>query len=253
MKLIAIYSVFDGEELLEYSIRSIKNLVDYVLVIYQTESNFGVINSEVGGKVRQLLELGLVDEMLHFKTIKQNPLLNEITKRNIGVERAKELNFTHFLTVDCDEFYFEKEFETSKNFIIKEDIDTSVCWIQNYHKKPEYKVIGLSEPFKVPFINKLYPNTQLILGGDYFTDMIDPTRITNTKSKTHFFDKKEIMMHHYTTIRKDIRKKYESWTCRLNYQNDGVIDEKANKVLNYNIETDEPKCELVENHFNIKI
>ena len=35
------------------------------------------------------------------------------------------------------------------------------------------------------------------------------------------------MMHHYTTIRKDIRKKYESWTCRLNYINDGVIDDQT--------------------------
>ena len=253
MKLIAIYSVFDGEELLEHSIKSIKNCVDYVLVIYQTESNFGVLSDSVESKVVELKNKGLVDELIHFKTIKQSPLVNEISKRNLGVERAKELGFTHFLTIDCDEFYFEEEFKMAKKFIIDNDIDTSVCWIQNYHKVPEYKVIGLSEPFKVPLINKLHPNTQLILGGQYFTDMVDPTRITNTKNNSHFFDKEMIMMHHYTTIRKDIRKKYESWTCRLNYRNDGVIDERANKVLNYNIENDEPKCEIVQNYFNIKI
>ena len=83
--------------------------------------------------------------------------------------------------------------------------------------------------------------------------MVDPTRITNTKNNYHFFNKEVIMMHHYTTIRKDIRKKYESWTCRLNYRDDGVIDEKANKVLHYNIKNDEPECEIVENYFNIKI
>ena len=253
MRLIAIYSVFDGEELLEYSIKSIKNCVDYVLVIYQTESNFGVLSESVEPKVVELKNKGLIDELIHFKTIKQNALLNEISKRNLGVERAKELGFTHFLTMDCDEFYFEEEFKMVKKFIIDNDIDTSVCWIQNYHKVPEYKVIGLSEPFKVPLINKLYPNTELILGGEYFTDMVDPTRITNTKNNYHFFNKEVIMMHHYTTIRKDIRKKYESWTCRLNYRDDGVIDEKANKVLHYNIKNDEPECEIDENYFNIKI
>jgi|688.fasta_scaffold734555_2 hypothetical protein len=253
MKLIAVYSVFDGEELLEHSINSIRNCVDYILVIYQKESNFGIISDTVEPKVIELKNKGLIDEIMFFKTIKQNPLINEITKRNLGVERAKELGFTHFLTVDCDEFYFKSDFEKAKNFIKNNDIDTSVCWVQNYHKKPEYKIVGLSEPFKVPFINKLYPNTQLILGGQYFTDMVDPTRITNTKNKNYFFDKETIMMHHYTTIRKDIRKKYESWTCRLNYKNDNVIDEKANKIINYNIETDEPKCELVENYFNIKL
>lgn len=253
MKLIAIYSVFDGEELLEYSIKSIRDSVDYVLVMYQTVSNFGVISDTVESKINELKNKGLIDETIHFKTTKSNPSINEITKRNLGIQRGKELGFTHFLTIDCDEFYFKEEFENAKNFIIREDIDSSVCWIQNYHKKPEYKVIGVSEPFKVPFINKLYEHTQLILGGQYFTDMIDPTRITNTKDKNHFFDKETIMMHHYTTIRKDIRKKYESWTCRLNYKNDSVIDERANKVLNYNIETDEPKCELVNNYFNIII
>ena len=78
MKLIAIYSVFDGEELLEYSIKSIRNSVDYVLVIYQKISNFGVINNDVENKVMELKNNGLIDEIMYFKTIKQNPLLNEI-------------------------------------------------------------------------------------------------------------------------------------------------------------------------------
>ena len=45
----------------------------------------------------------------------------------------------------------------------------------------------------------------------------------------------------------------ENTNLQVDLNNDGVIDERANKVLNYNIETDEPKCELVENYFNIKI
>ena len=33
MNLAAIYNVFDAEELLEHSIKSIKNCVDYILVV----------------------------------------------------------------------------------------------------------------------------------------------------------------------------------------------------------------------------
>jgi len=41
MKLGISYNVFDGEELLESSIRQIRNQVDYVSVVYQKVSNFG--------------------------------------------------------------------------------------------------------------------------------------------------------------------------------------------------------------------
>ena len=252
MKLAAIYNVFDGEELLEYSINSIKNCVDYIIVVYQTHSNFGVLNPDVEDTILGLHKKGLIDEYVFYNTPQKGPQINELTKKNIGLERVKDLGCTHFITMDCDEFYFEEEFNKAKEFIEVKDIDTSVCWIQNYHKNPEYRVIGLSEPFKVPFINKIYDNSRLILGGKYFTDRIDPTRIINVYHNPHLFDKENILMHHYTTIRKDIRRKYESWTCRLNYANDGVIDKRAEKILNYNIDTDEPRCEVVNNFFNIQ-
>ena len=41
MKLGVSYNIFDGEELLEGSIKQIKDQVDYISVVYQTISNFG--------------------------------------------------------------------------------------------------------------------------------------------------------------------------------------------------------------------
>ena len=41
MKLAAIYNVFDAEELLPYSIKSIRDVVDKVIVVYQKTSNMG--------------------------------------------------------------------------------------------------------------------------------------------------------------------------------------------------------------------
>ena len=41
MKLAAIYNVFDAEELLPYSIQSIKHMVDEIVIVYQTVSNCG--------------------------------------------------------------------------------------------------------------------------------------------------------------------------------------------------------------------
>lgn len=41
MKVGISYNLFDGEELLESSIKSIRDNVDYISVVYQTVSNFG--------------------------------------------------------------------------------------------------------------------------------------------------------------------------------------------------------------------
>ena len=41
MKLGVAYNVFDGEELLEYSIKSIKAFVDFIVVVAQETSNYG--------------------------------------------------------------------------------------------------------------------------------------------------------------------------------------------------------------------
>ena len=41
MKLGVSYNLFDGEELLEGSIKQIRSEVDYISVVYQEVSNFG--------------------------------------------------------------------------------------------------------------------------------------------------------------------------------------------------------------------
>jgi hypothetical protein len=41
VKVGACYNVFDGEELLEASIRSIRGVVQYVCVVYQTGASAG--------------------------------------------------------------------------------------------------------------------------------------------------------------------------------------------------------------------
>ena len=44
MKLGVAYNVFDAEELLEYSINSIREFADYVVVVAQETSNYGNTN-----------------------------------------------------------------------------------------------------------------------------------------------------------------------------------------------------------------
>jgi CRP-like cAMP-binding protein len=63
MKLGISYNLFDGEELLEGSIKQIRQHVDYVSVVYQTISNFGnTCSPELIRLLEKLKSEGLIDE-----------------------------------------------------------------------------------------------------------------------------------------------------------------------------------------------
>lgn len=68
MILGAAYNVFDGEELLEASIRSIRTSVDYIVIVYQTTSNFGEkCSHNLVQILESLKEKGLVDDIVHYE------------------------------------------------------------------------------------------------------------------------------------------------------------------------------------------
>ena len=87
------YNIFDGEELLEDSISQIRDLVEYISVVYQTESYWG--NKCSDNLVETLLKLkqkGLINDLVKYTNIPQlSPHHNQINKRNIGIELSKKI------------------------------------------------------------------------------------------------------------------------------------------------------------------
>ena len=106
MKIGVAYNFFDGEELLESSIKSIRNNVDYITVIYQQISNFG-LNSKINIKdfLQDLVNKKLIDDFIEYKPrVGAGGHFNEIVKRNLGLYECSRENCTHFLLMDSDEF-----------------------------------------------------------------------------------------------------------------------------------------------------
>jgi hypothetical protein len=69
MKLGCGYNLWDGEELLERSIESIRKHVDYVVVVYQTTSNFGSLCSPgLESLLDELKAKKLIDETIFYQT-----------------------------------------------------------------------------------------------------------------------------------------------------------------------------------------
>lgn len=253
VKLGVTYSVWDGEELLEYSIKSIRDSVDYINVVYQDVSWFGEpCSPSLKDLLMQLNEKGLIDEIYKFyPDFEQISNVNELIKRNVGLEAIKKAGCTHFMVLDTDEMFKKEEFERAKQFVISNDITHSVC-NQLMYLTP---TLRFSEPanFFAPFIYKVDEDKKLFWTqpSDYPWYM-DPTKQVpiDTNSKICFLH--NVIMHHYDKVRVDLVKKYRNSAAMLTQE---VQNEFLNTVTKESIETKLASGEIVrvENFFNIDI
>jgi hypothetical protein len=225
MKLGISYNVFDGEELLEGSIRQIRNQVDYVSVVYQKISNFGrECNKNLIDNLNKLKQEGLVDRLYCFNPIIQNgPAYNEVSKRNAGLILSEIEGCTHHMSMDCDEYYIGSEFEKIKKIIVENDYDSSYCQMQTYYKSWEYK-LSPPEEYYVSLIFKIKKDSKYIHAYPSPVE-VDPTRRMSEMTNPIIFTRDQIEMHHGSYIRNDIRTKFENSSSKNNNWNiDKVVD-----------------------------
>lgn len=275
MKLGVAYNLFDGEELLEASLKSIRNAADFVCVVYQKTSYFGQPASEnIENLLNSLKEKGLIDEIYLFEAdFLNNPdkKFFEASKHNIGLELCKKAGMTHFLCMDVDEFYDSEQINKLKEFILKNEINSSACSIYEYLKTPEYKIENgytfspsNNYNFYVPFIMKIHKNKQQNHGTDFQT-FVDTTRAVNGDDKFYLFPVQDVVMHHMCSVRKDLDKKYKNSTYMIGGQEViAQIKKLQQDILNWKPEEnrlgnsdyytfDDKIVKKVENKFDIKL
>jgi hypothetical protein len=215
MKLGLSYNIWDGEELLPYSIKCIRDSVDYISVVYQTISNFGEKASDnLLEFLNELKNIGLIDELyLYNGYINTEPTATnqdqEVEKRNIGLILSKNNGCTHHMSVDVDEFYIKSQFDYMKNVMTK--YDAGFCRHIQYYKDSIYRKEPMEQEY-VSTIVKINDNTKYIF-EQQCPVAVDPTRKTNN-TNYKIFDRSEIEMHHMSFIRNDLRKKLENSACR---------------------------------------
>ena len=258
MRLGCAYNIFDGIELLEYSIKSIRTSVDFICVIYQDISNFGNSSKiDSFSLLNKMKDAGLIDEIVKYipnTSLKGHG--NEIAKRNLGLVTCKNHTCTHFMTIDCDEFYIKVQFDAAKKRIIEGGFDSSACQMQTYYKVPEV-CLNPPEAYYVPFIYRIDERKFDI--GTKWPVIADPTRRLLPKNIL-IFDRSELEMHHYSYVRMDIRTKLLNSSANTNFLS--RIEEIAKHHDNW---TDGDKALLagkekrlydtkkVENYFKIKL
>lgn len=248
MRLAAIYIVwYDGIEILPFSIASIEDSVDEILLIYSNASNHG----HTIYYVDQLAGLGTVINWEPDPS--KQPAENEVAKRNFGLEAARGLGFTHFIMMDCDECYLRAEFDIERDKIIRTDATGAVCPLKVYIREP---TLMCCDHTLVPFIHKLdkgmryelnnkaYPHTY-DEGGAH----IDPTRRLNV---TKGIERADLFMHHFSQVRKDITLKMNNSTARSNLTRSTLLEDYHNAKPGYYSKFYRDTLQETPNRFGIK-
>ena len=218
MKLGASYNAFDDSvELLRDSIVSIRDNVDYVSVVYQKVSNYGQQGKpETLELLKELQDEKLIDDCFLFEPNLQITKGNEVNKRNYGLQTCKDVNCTHFMTMDCDEFYIPVELRDAKVEIENGDYDSSACQMQTYWKESWKYKLTPPETYYVSLIFKVTDALKFIYGLTRFGVLVDPSR-RSAPGKQRVFTRDEIQMHHMSYVRRDIRSKFINSSAKGNW------------------------------------
>lgn len=213
MKLGLSYMVFTGEELLPFACSAIRSQVDYISVTYQTKSYFG--NPCDPGLIPLLEKLKsnkLIDEMVHYEHDSfLSPKENELRLRNLGLELSRNMDCTYHISSDVDEFYLSEQIDCAKKEI--RDYDFSLVPFVNYYKDPCYLV----PKQKNLFVSFIHPVSNSYEINPNFPFRIEITRKMKNCDKYKVFSSDEVLMHHMTYVRKNIRTKFEN-SCNKNHQ-----------------------------------
>lgn len=216
MKLGIAYNAFDGLELIEASVDSVRDVADYIVVVYQEVSNFGNRSSVDAAEIlKRLLDSGKIDEI-----VKYEPVLmkkghgNEVDKRNLGISLCESANCTHFMTMDVDELYDRNQLSMVKLVVESDGLDSTGCKMLTYYRSGEF-ILDPPEEYYVPLIYKLDGRRRFNMNNRWPVP-VDPTRRLEPK-KIRLFDRSEIQMHHFSYVRKDIRAKLVNSSASVNF------------------------------------
>lgn len=255
MKLCAGYTIFNGLDLLEKSIRQIYNDVDLVIVCWQKVSNKGEESLEVEDYVKRFKGIEKVYVIEYFADIMLTTKQNEIEKHNLMLDYARRLHCTHYFLSATDHYFDTNEFREAKEFVADNDINLSFTKMYTYYKKPEWQITPI-ENYCMPFILKLNADTEYKRGAGY-PIYVDPSIQSYPIGKWYLFEENEIMMHHYSMIRTDIKEKFRNAAASIRWA-PGEAENYANEYENYSLEVNTGikyfggrKVRVVPNYFDI--
>jgi|GEM_PF-2247882 len=186
------YNTFYGLELIEKSIKSIKNYADYIIIVHQKIGFNGSPEPEENKQIlKHLIDNKLVDDVVYYDNNDNDIERGVLNKRNIGLDYCKKNGCTFIMPMDSDERYNVNELITEINFMYDNNIDTlyspiySYYYDENYYFKDTYFVASV---FKID--NRRFEVIKSSVLVDHVRKMNEGT-----------YKISEMYMHHYTYLK----------------------------------------------------
>lgn len=225
LKFGVSYSVWDGEELLESSIKQIRKYVDYINVVWQEKSWSGLpCNPTLKSDLDEMKAKGLIDELIEYKSLCDGSY-QEPNKRQLGLDAAIKAGCNYFMVMDVDEFYVGEEFENAKRYMIKNGITKGITLHKPYGKSPTKLYIKCEMAHCQPlFFSKIDKNSYIQTDAEY-PFVCDVSRKISTRPNDKFFIIPFIAMHHMCIIRKDLNKKLKGSSAVHIFEKEGLTAE----------------------------
>lgn len=224
MRLAVCYTVFNGVELLEHAINSVKDHVDEIIIAFQTVSNYGNECKDV---------LDFIDRFPNYNYFNYEPDLtvdaktNEKRKHQELIEFARICNCSHFFLSATDHFYKEDEILYAKNLVETMGVKTTYSKMITYFKEPTLRLEPLEE-YYMPFICSTSINI-----GNLAPVLVDPACAFKPFSPYYVFREDEVLMHHFSWVRKDIDSKLDNAAAKVNWLD--KIDEFKDRYNNFKL------------------
>lgn len=253
MKLAALYSVWNGLEHFEGSLAQIYSETDVIVIGWQKHSHYGKVSNEVEGFVNKMKKKHPKIVLFEFKPRGGNAKAEQRRKLNQMIRVAQGLSCTHFFMSATDHYYDSSQFANCKQIAKQYDVTASKMY--TYFKEPIWRLTPI-ETYYMPFICKLR------VGQTYSKDThgewnvyVDPALCIVPNDTFYEFKQDELMMHHYSFVRKDVENKLLNAAARRNF--DKKIPEILERFRAFDGKGKCPyyECEVeeVENFFNIKL
>jgi len=222
LRLCAIYNVwYDGTEILPYSIRSIANVVDEVLIVYSNASNHGTT-------INCLDQIDGLGSLINWEpNPAKTPHQNEIDKRNFGLSAAKGLKFDHFIMLDCDECYDSDELKRDRDSLYNSTRMNGFVHQMKVYLTP---TLCCDDHTLVPGLHKLKPETKFVFNSTSYPFAYDEQRHAHIDPTRRLSYNDGVMMsgatmHHYSHVRKSLKLKIENSSARDNLRRSTILQE----------------------------
>lgn len=193
IKIGAAYNTFYGFDQIDRSLNSIRDTVDYVVLVHQhTGINGTSEDPDTSTKIKNLLKRGKIDEVIYYDPPpKVNMQKYILEKRNLGLDACRKNGCDFIMPMDADEAYDMPDLLVEIEKMRDDLIDTLYSPIQSYYYDEFH---WFPDTYYVPSVIRIDNRKFEITKSSV---LADPVR----KMKESTYRVTTVPMHHYTYLK----------------------------------------------------